>query len=87
MPDYQRCYSTTLTASPLSAGNKSKRARFDEIALAVLIHYLFYIVLVIVGDPASYRSTGQHEPVGDCDSVSYINTVSGTVSVCVYTVD
>ena len=62
------------------AGVKSKRSRFDELSLAVLMHYLFYIALMFMAAPESYCSTGPHEPVGDCDSISYINTVSGTVS-------
>ncbi|XP_064388139.1 uncharacterized protein LOC135336304 [Halichondria panicea] len=59
------------------AGHRKRHSVFNELSLAVVIHYLFYIVLVFVASPESYRSTGPHETVGDCDSVSTINTVTG----------
>ena len=83
-PSDQSVFDSPFYMHDLSCiGSKGKRPRLDELSLAVLIHYLFYIFLVFVGNPESYRSTGPHEPIGDCDSISYINTISGTVCACV----
>lgn len=49
----------------------------DEISVSVLIHFVFYVVLMFLADPASYRSTGPHQTIGDCNKTSYINTVAG----------
>ena len=74
-------YSMSVFLSPHPSGRKNKWfSLFDEISLSVLIHYAFYIVLVFVADPASYRSTGPHETIGDCNKTSNVNTVAGIVS-------
>ncbi len=77
---FQDCVLTITYVNCHCTGHRKRHSVFNELSLAVVIHYLFYIVLVFVASPESYRSTGPHETVGDCDSVSTINTVTGLVS-------
>ena len=45
----------------------------------LLIHYVFYIYLVIFSKPELSKSTGLHEPTGDCNATSPVQTASGLV--------
>lgn len=45
------------------------------------MHFIFYIVLVLLANPESYRSTGPHQEIGDCDHVTYVNTILGQVGL------
>lgn len=70
--------------SPLSwvPGTRSRRrGYFDEIVLGIVMHFLFYIALVLLANPESYRSTGRHQEIGDCNHVTYLNTIMGQVSL------
>ena len=61
-------------------GSRKKASSwFDELSASVLIHYLFYIVLVFAASPESYRSLGPHETVGSCNQTKFISTVTGMV--------
>ncbi|XP_041363590.1 uncharacterized protein LOC121379161 [Gigantopelta aegis] len=44
------------------------RYKFNEVTLAVFLHYLLYIYLVIKAEPNKIRSLGFHQPVGSCTS-------------------
>ena len=39
------------------------RWHVDEVFLAVLVHYIFYSVLVVVADPGDVRATGLHQSI------------------------
>lgn len=56
---------------------EERRYWFDELAVAVFIHYLFFICLSIVGQPETIVATGLFEPVGPCDQYTEIHTMSG----------
>ena len=45
------------------------------------MHFIFYIALILLANPENYRSTGPHQEIGDCDQVTYVNTILGQVSV------
>ena len=45
------------------------------------MHFIFYIALILLANPENYRSTGPHQEIGDCDHVTYVNTILGQVSV------
>lgn len=52
----------------------------DSLGLMVLLHYLFYMVLVLVAEPETVQSVGLHEPVGDhCHRLVPVQTISGLV--------
>ena len=57
-----------------------KKPRFDEIAQVVTIMSCFFIALVWLSDPGSHRSTGPHQPIGDCTLTTYTYAVTGMVS-------
>ena len=64
------------------SGSRSRhRSYLDEVALGLLIHFIFYIALILLANPENYRSTGPHQEIGDCDHVTYVNTILGQVSV------
>lgn len=66
--------------------NKNPEARagntywFDELALAVATHYLFYMVLVLVADPVNIVAEGLHQPIGPCNVTQKVQTPTGLVS-------
>lgn len=65
--------------------NKRPEARegntywFDELALAVSLHYLFYMILVCIADPANIVAEGLHQPIGDCKIRQKVQTPTGLV--------
>jgi len=65
--------------------NRKQEARtgdkyfFDEIPLAICVHYMFYMILVIVADPVNIVSEGLHQPIGPCDEVQKVQTPTGKV--------
>ena len=64
------------------SGSRSRqRSYLDEVALGLLMHFIFYIALILLANPENYRSTGPHQEIGDCDHVTYLNTILGQVSV------
>ena len=66
----------------ISPGSRSRHHGYlDEVALGLLMHFIFYIVLVLLANPESYRSTGPHQEIGDCDHVTYVNTILGQVGL------
>lgn len=54
---------------------------FDELSLTICIHYMFYMILVLIGDPKNIVSEGLHQPIGDCNATQNVQTLTGTVSV------
>jgi len=40
---------------------------FDDLGVVVVLHYFFYMGLVLVADPENIVATGLHEPIGPCD--------------------
>jgi len=40
---------------------------FDELGIVVILHYFFYMGLVLIADPANIVFTGLHEPIGPCE--------------------
>jgi len=54
-------------------------SQFDELSLSVLLFYLFYVFLALWAEPASYRSTGPHQTVGECNVTTYVHTPLGMV--------
>uniref|UniRef100_A0A914W1X5 Acyltransferase 3 domain-containing protein n=1 Tax=Plectus sambesii TaxID=2011161 RepID=A0A914W1X5_9BILA len=56
-----------------------RRYWFDELALAVCVHYLFYMVLVLVADPLNIVAEGLHQPIGPCHLKQSVLTPSGLV--------
>lgn len=66
----------------ISPGSRSRHHGYlDEVALGLLMHFIFYIALVLLANPENYRSTGPHQEIGDCDHVTYINTILGQVGL------
>ena len=64
------------------SGSRSRHHGYlDEVALGLLMHFIFYITLILLANPENYRSTGPHQEIGDCDHVTYLNTILGQVSV------
>uniref|UniRef100_A0A914C0X7 DUF7802 domain-containing protein n=1 Tax=Acrobeloides nanus TaxID=290746 RepID=A0A914C0X7_9BILA len=65
--------------------NKRPEARagntywFDELALAVATHYLFYMVLVLVADPVNIVAEGLHQPIGPCNITQKVQTPTGLI--------
>lgn len=53
---------------------------FDELFLAVCVHYMFYMMLVLVSDPKNIISEGLHQPIGPCNLTQNVQTLSGWVS-------
>lgn len=52
---------------------------FDELSLALCIHYLFYMLLAIVADPKNAVSEGLHLPIGPCNDYEQVHTPLGGV--------
>uniref|UniRef100_A0A7E5A239 Transmembrane protein n=2 Tax=Panagrellus redivivus TaxID=6233 RepID=A0A7E5A239_PANRE len=65
--------------------NKNKEARagnpyfFDELSLAICLHYLFYMVLVLIADPVNIVAEGLHQPIGPCYEMQKVQTPTGLV--------
>ena len=59
--------------------SKSKEfPMMDLLSSIVFIHFMFYIILVLfVTHPEELKSTGLHEPIGNCSSVSSVMTPVG----------
>jgi hypothetical protein len=53
---------------------------FSEIVLALLIHYITYIVLVFTAKPESQVAYGLHETIGPCQETTPVYTAFGHVS-------
>ncbi|TKR80689.1 hypothetical protein L596_014721 [Steinernema carpocapsae] len=53
---------------------------FDEICCAICIHFLFFMLLVIVADPENTVSLGMHQPVGPCNATQPVQTLLGPLS-------
>ncbi|ELT96479.1 hypothetical protein CAPTEDRAFT_169444 [Capitella teleta] len=56
-----------------------KRGWFDVLCLIPLVHYAFFFLLSIYGQPEKMKSTGLHEPIGDCSAISPVYTAFGQV--------
>jgi len=50
---------------------------FDELSLAVVVHYMFYMMLVLVADPKNIVSEGLHQPIGPCNDTQLVHTPTG----------
>ncbi|CAI5454038.1 unnamed protein product [Caenorhabditis angaria] len=65
--------------------NKNPAARtgnkywFDELACAIAIEYLFFMIAVIVSDPLNIISEGLHQPIGPCNETQKVQTPTGLV--------
>lgn len=65
--------------------NQSVEARwaprfwFDELSCAVVLEYLFLMVLVVVADPLNIVSEGLHQPIGPCKKMEEVSTPAGLV--------
>jgi hypothetical protein len=52
---------------------------FDELSLAVCFHYMFYMILVCVADPANIVADGLHQPIGPCNTTQKVQTPTGLI--------
>uniref|UniRef100_A0A8R1DGP2 DUF7802 domain-containing protein n=1 Tax=Caenorhabditis japonica TaxID=281687 RepID=A0A8R1DGP2_CAEJA len=62
--------------SEARAGNKYW---FDELAAAIAIEYLFFMIAVLISDPANIVSDGLHQPIGPCNETQKVQTPTGLV--------
>lgn len=53
---------------------------FNEIMLALLIHYCVYIFLVFTAKPENQVVDGLHETIGPCQETTPVYTAFGHVS-------
>lgn len=53
---------------------------FNEIMLALLIHYCVYIFLVFTAKPENQVADGLHETIGPCQETTPVYTAFGHVS-------
>lgn len=53
---------------------------FDELSLAVCIHYMFYMMLVFVVDSKNIVSEGLHQPIGPCNITQNVQNLLSLVS-------
>lgn len=53
---------------------------FNEIMLALLIHYCVYIFLVFTAKPQNQVADGLHETIGPCQETTPVYTAFGHVS-------
>ncbi len=53
---------------------------FDELSLAVAVHYMFYMILVVVEQPEHIIAEGLHQPIGSCTVKQKVMTPTGMVS-------
>ncbi|XP_071503698.1 uncharacterized protein [Diadema antillarum] len=60
-------------------GKHGSAPLFDNIGIAVTVHYLLYIVLVFFTTPASYQSIGLHEETGNCQDTTSMYTALGKI--------
>lgn len=51
----------------------------NETGIAILLHYLFYIVLVVVAKPQDVKSYGMHEKLGPKSETMEMPVISGAV--------
>ncbi|XP_064603375.1 uncharacterized protein LOC135468849 [Liolophura sinensis] len=51
----------------------------DELSLIIIIHYTFYVLLVVFAKPERVMSLGVHEPVGPCSETTPVYTAFGHV--------
>ncbi|XP_062614663.1 uncharacterized protein LOC134276426 [Saccostrea cucullata] len=58
---------------------KEKRSYFNEIILALVIHYSMYVFLVFTAKPEKQVSVGLHEPIGSCQETTPVYTAFGHV--------
>lgn len=58
---------------------KKKKFSFNEIMLALLIHYCVYIFLVFTAKPQNQVADGLHETIGPCQETTPVYTAFGHV--------
>ncbi|KAK3699594.1 hypothetical protein QZH41_014307 [Actinostola sp. cb2023] len=51
----------------------------DEISLNVILHFIFYVLLVIFAKPQNVVFTGLHQEVGNCSQTTAVHTPLGQV--------
>ncbi len=56
-----------------------RRYWFDELSCAICIHYLFYMVLVLVADPQNIVAEGLWQPIGPCNETHILQSPTGIV--------
>ncbi|KAF8386686.1 hypothetical protein PRIPAC_75828 [Pristionchus pacificus] len=61
---------------PARAGN---RWWFDELSCAVALEYLFFMILVVIGQPSQIVAEGLHQAVGPCNYTQKVQTPTGLV--------
>jgi hypothetical protein len=52
---------------------------FDELSLAVCIHYIFIMLLILIVTPQNIVSQGMHQPIGPCNVRSKMPLILGKV--------
>lgn len=52
---------------------------FDELSLAVSIHFIFIIFVIIVSNPGNIVSQGMHQPIGPCNATTRFEPIVGKV--------
>lgn len=62
---------------PTDEARNQKNNEFDPLTVHVFIHYTLYAMLAIYAKPENTKSTGLHEPVGNCSAMSSIMTAFG----------
>lgn len=79
-------YSVIVFIADRNNGDRDARPRageirywFDELACAICIHYLFYVVLTLSADPQNIVAEGLHQPIGPCNATETVHTLFGRV--------
>ncbi|XP_031574568.1 uncharacterized protein LOC116308317 [Actinia tenebrosa] len=60
-------------------GQSKEKRVFDEISFNVILHFLFYLLLVVFAKPENMKSTGLHQEIGNCTQKTPVHTPLGQV--------
>ncbi|CAI4221549.1 unnamed protein product [Auanema sp. JU1783] len=52
---------------------------FDELACAIALEYLFFMILVVIGNPVNVVSEGLHQTIGNCNDLQQVHTPTGMI--------
>lgn len=58
---------------------KTQPGKLDEISFNVILHFTFYVLLVVFAKPQNEMATGLHQQVGDCSQKTPVHTPLGQV--------
>ncbi|GMR33179.1 hypothetical protein PMAYCL1PPCAC_03374, partial [Pristionchus mayeri] len=77
-------YAVIVWSADRQSGNpgparEGNRWWFDELACAIALEYLFFMTLVVIGQPSQIVAEGLHQPVGPCNYTQKVQTPTGLV--------